>query len=113
LSEQGKNTPGPWQTLPEEVDRDYIRVRGTRIGCKYKIANVPHTIIPGQTYGVDETRADARLIAAAPDLLAALEALTPILEAAESNASGNPEWFWVSPRINAAREAIAKAKGDA
>ena len=43
-------------------------------------------------------------------LVAAIEGLTPILEAAESNASGNPEWTWVSPRINAARAALAAAK---
>lgn len=55
--------------------------------------------------------ANARLIAAAPELLAALIALAPILATAESNASGNPEWEAVSAKINAARAAIAKATG--
>lgn len=54
----------------------------------------------------------ARLIAAAPELLDALKALDEsILGRAESNASGNPEWEYVSRRINAARAAIAKAEG--
>ena len=53
---------------------------------------------------------DARKIACHDQLVAAIEGLTPILEAAESNASGNPEWTWVSPRINAARAALAAAK---
>lgn len=68
-----KHTQGNWSVLPEECDKSYIRIRGTRLGGRYKIANV---ITP--TYdGVDkreaeETRANARLIAAAPELLEAL-----------------------------------------
>lgn len=52
------------------------------------------------------------MFAAAPDLLAAIEGLANILSTAESNASGNPEWEAVSKRINAARAAIAKARGE-
>lgn len=48
---------------------------------------------------------------AAPDLLAALVGLTDIINRAESNASGNPEWEAVSKRVNAARAAISKAEG--
>lgn len=55
--------------------------------------------------------ANARLIAASPELLSALIGIAPILATAESNASGNPEWEAVSSRINAARAAIAKATG--
>ncbi len=44
-------------------------------------------------------------------MLSALEGLKPILDTAESNASGNPEWEYVSKRVNAAREAIALASG--
>jgi hypothetical protein len=44
------------------------------------------------------------------ELLSALEGLNEsILGRAESSASGNPEWEYVSARINAARAAIAKA----
>jgi hypothetical protein len=58
-------------------------------------------------------QADARLIAAAPDLLKALIDLNAgILPSAESNASGNPEWEYVSKRVTAARAAIAKATGE-
>jgi hypothetical protein len=57
----------------------------------------------------DEAEANAHLIAAAPDLLDALQGVMDILGRAESNASGNPEWDYVGPRVAAARAAIAKA----
>jgi hypothetical protein len=44
-------------------------------------------------------------------MFAALTSLKPILDSAESNASGNPEWEFVSGRVNAARAAIAKVTG--
>jgi hypothetical protein len=45
-------------------------------------------------------------------LLTAMKALDEcILGKAESNASGFPEWEYVSARINAARAAIRKAEG--
>ena len=68
-----KHTPGPWQALPEEVDKPYIRIRGTRLGDRYKIANVVTPTYNGaELQEADVTRANARLIAAAPELLAAL-----------------------------------------
>jgi len=70
--QQAKFTPGPWKALPEETGRDYIRIRGTRLGGRYKVANVVMADLPRE---VDETRANARLIAAAPDLLSALDRL--------------------------------------
>lgn len=51
----------------------------------------------------------AKLIAASPELLEALQGVMDILGRAESNASGNPEWDYVGPRVAAARAAIAKA----
>lgn len=47
------------------------------------------------------------------ELLAALEGVMPILGLAESNASGNPEWDHVGPRVAAVRAALTKAKGEA
>ena len=38
----GKHTQGPWTLLPEEADKDYLRIRGTRLGGRYKVANVHH-----------------------------------------------------------------------
>jgi hypothetical protein len=53
----------------------------------------------------------AQLLSAAADMAKALAGLKAILDSAESNASGNPEWEAVSAKINAAREALAKATG--
>ena len=47
------------------------------------------------------------------ELVAALEGVMDILGRAESNASGNPEFDYVGPRVAAARAALAKAKGGA
>jgi hypothetical protein len=71
-----KHTMGPWVVLPEEVDRPYIRIRGTVLGCRYKIANVVTPTYDGVSErDAEQTRANARLIAAAPTLLEALQRL--------------------------------------
>ena len=76
-----KHTPGPWQVLPEECDKPYIRVRGTALGCLYKIANVVTPTYEGvRPEEAQETRANARLIAAAPDLLKSLKAMATIID---------------------------------
>lgn len=75
-----KHTPGPWQTLAEELNRPYIRVRGTRLGERYKIANVLAPVYEGvHNREADETRANALLIAAAPMMYEALKQIEPIL----------------------------------
>ena len=74
-----KFTKGPWQILPEEVDKDYIRIRGTVLGGRYKVANVPTPTYEGvPPREVEETRANAVLIAAAPELFAALQAIADL-----------------------------------
>ncbi len=102
-----KHTPGPWKALPEEVSRPYIRIRGTQLGCRYKVANV---FCPNyenvSDREVDETRANARLIAAAPGLIEALELLLPFV-------TGN---YWpgieADPAIDKAQAIYKKALGE-
>lgn len=76
-----KGTLGPWQALPEEVDKPYIRIRGTRIGGRFKIANILTPVYENvHEREADETRCNAQLIAASPDLLAALQSLVEIYD---------------------------------
>lgn len=72
-----KYTRSPWKALPEEVDKPYIRIRGTRLGERYKIANVITPVYDGvSSKEAEETRANAKLIEASPLLFEALEGLT-------------------------------------
>ncbi len=101
------HTRGPWSVLPEEADRDYIRIRGTNLGHRYKIANVLTVHYEGgRPSEAEETRANARLIAAAPELLSALQRTLNWL-------SGYPGGGTMAPYgpYEQAREAIAKATG--
>lgn len=68
-----KHSRGPWVIKPEEVGKDYIRIRGDVAGSRFKIANVLTPTYDGvHEREAEETRANARLIAAAPELLAVL-----------------------------------------
>ena len=93
-----KHTPGPWN-VSEEFD-------GTSI--KAGMFHVTHTI---QACGFHEpdvdkavTQANARLIAAAPELLDALNAMLTHM--------GMDEDEWNKVTFNQARAAIAKATGE-
>ena len=97
-----KHTKGSWEILPEECDKPYIRIRGTYLGGRYKIANVVTPVFDGVSpKEAEETRANARLIAAAPELLEALQELSLYV-------SHNGD-MWVR---NKALQAIAKATGE-
>lgn len=108
-----KHTSGPWTVMPEESDKSYVRIRGTRLGERYKVANVVTPDYPGaQETEAQETRANARLIAAAPDLLLALD------EMVREFVKCFPIYYYAEPwahdknvALKFAREAIAKATG--
>lgn len=91
-----------WEVFPEEDDKPYIRIRGTCPGGRYKVANVPKPSDEGHDgWALHEARADAHLIAAAPDMLDALEGLLNALPSATTH-----------PAIAQARRALAKARGE-
>lgn len=111
-----KHTAGPWSVLPEEVDRPYIRVRGTQPGGRYKIANVPTPVYDGVLdREADETRANARLIAAAPYLLNVVCEMEAFSEAAMNDCidAGDEQGriVWLA-RLEHCRGAITKAQGE-
>jgi hypothetical protein len=88
------HTPGPWV-----VDRSRNIVAHSPVGAVF-LADV-YSGGPG----IATANANARLIAAAPDLLAALESLTDVAEHdGECLSEGH---------ITTARAAIARAKGEA
>ncbi len=98
------HTKGPWAVLPEECDKPYIRIRGTLLGGRYKVANVLKPIYDGvHEQEAKETRDNAKLIAAAPDLLKSLKgvlhAVSPYME----------QDGYLTIRIGLARAAIRKA----
>lgn len=63
-----KHTKGPWIVLPEEHDKKYIRIRGTLLGGRYKIANVNAVVYDEKISTIisereaEETRANAKRI---------------------------------------------------
>ena len=112
MSEQVKHTPGPWrydQSHPQVVE-------GRDNGGLW----VRRALAYGHTES--EVDANARLIAAAPDLLAALRDVSRQLEAYKEFAE---QWFtdgvpedWrgrcacANAELDKARAALAKAKGE-
>lgn len=102
-----KHTPGPWEMKPEEVDKPYIRIRGTQLGGRFKIANVLTPVYDGvPEREAKETRANAQLIAAAPELLEALQLCEEFMSQLPSTG------FDGLARIEGARKAITKALGE-
>jgi uncharacterized NAD-dependent epimerase/dehydratase family protein len=100
-----KHTPGPWIALPEEGDKPYVRIRGTRLGRRYKIANVMNAGYDNPPEReAEETRANARLIEASPDLLEALQEVFVIGDRLVADVYGHEF-------KEKARAAIAKATG--
>ena len=92
-----KHTPGPWTMHPRFDDGAEVCAIAPVAWCS--VAST-HGASGSQVIDVDEARANARLIAAAPDLLAALHHISL---ASQNSMSSKEE----CGRI--AREAIAKA----
>jgi hypothetical protein len=86
MNSETKFTKGDWQLLPLEDDKEYIRIRGTVLGCKYKIADVDdmkhHHSQDKQWCKLEreEAIANAHLIAAAPELYAMLDRYATTLD---------------------------------
>ena len=94
-----KHTPGPWT-----IEDDSIEASGAPICVLYDASDFPCWDGPaGQLEA--ECEANARLIAAAPELLAACELAAEVLEQPESGGQAHAH--------AALTVAIAKAKGGA
>jgi hypothetical protein len=106
-----KHTPGPW--AQPEIKRAHNRWHVEGGGRLVAAAGGPQFAIPA-----DEADANARLIASAPDLLAALQRLQqsyyPLTRRkSESHLDASLRWSDEQDKAHdAARTAIAKATGD-
>jgi len=96
-----KHTPGPWFTCEQVKQPHPHALVGIGNGSTH-VAYV--SVTPANAFEAD---ANARLIAAAPDLLAALRNCVETLDAAKQQANGGCEWI----ASIEARAAIAKAEG--
>jgi hypothetical protein len=122
-----KHTPGPWHYEPGDVGDDsvgigptapYIYADPENDGnvvpiCTMDTPARPTGQPPRDEYdecieSIGDERANARLIAAAPDLLEALRALLPL---AEFGAREQSPPYADGHLIDAARAALAKAEG--
>ena len=95
-----KHTHGPW-----EVDRFYWTIQRRMFG-----PDEPEVEVIGRLTNGEEAEANARLIAAAPELL---EALVELTRWANVAGCGREEGSILDQNIKAARAAIAKATGTA
>jgi hypothetical protein len=103
MAEQTKHTPGPWMAWLDEDTNKFSVYRDRGRGVGEWVAEVHGTKGCFQ--------ANARLIAAAPDLLSELQALVNAVDGYIEAAirDGEPVYL-ASPE--SARAAIAKARGD-
>jgi hypothetical protein len=99
----GKWTPGPWTTDFQFGERTIVKG-----GQRYPICNT-HTAPWGETNCRRET-ANAQLIAAAPAMFAALEAVVAYLDTIEGLGEGGTSAYDV-PSIMA-RAALSQALGE-
>ena len=98
-----KHTPGPWEVSEEWHGDLYIDsyIEGEGDTALAKIVN--------NVCKTDQAEANARLIAAAPDLLEACKEALNVLEDWDdlNQPDDGPEWLFVT----AMKDAIAKAQG--
>lgn len=102
-----RHTPGPWY-VSGTIDGYAIRYRDQ--ADYYTIATAHDDIGAWRNTDDEEAAANARLIAAAPELLEALRMMLEDADDAHGRGDGTP---WVTfASMNRARAAIAKATGD-
>lgn len=113
MTEQ-KHTPGPWVVSRESNEwnsptaprREIDALKACEFGgepTRYRLACVQYPPTQAGTMGAQEREANARLIAAAPDLLAALK---DIIEGVDEC------WMFDNPgSVDRAQAAIDKAEG--
>lgn len=104
-----KHTPGPWVVVEGLGRTDEVRIRIESESTALDICTLswfdpePHDRV--------QMSADARLIAAAPELLAALEWALPFAEKYENTFPGGPRQQLMEAKLAEVRAALAKVRG--
>lgn len=99
---EGKFTPGPWEWW---TSNSFLRLSSQATGKDGGVID-SYAMSDGHT-SLSVSKADMALIAAAPELLEALQLSVKAMQ--EGRLVSYPEWYGA---INKAREAIAKAIGE-
>ena len=101
-----KWTPGPWNIGSSDLpaSRLSIHCKGHKDSCHSTVALMVSRGVIGISH--DEEFANARLIAAAPELLEALEDCVAVMDRELAGLKV------IQPELSAARAAIAKATGE-
>lgn len=104
MTTKQKHTPGPWQLggFGKVYSPGRVPAVDNGLPTAYEVASVPFRPMDALGVHQDETRANARLIAAAPDLLASLKAIVEYEKSPDFS-----KWKRV---IDVAAEAVAKAE---
>jgi hypothetical protein len=104
-----KHTPGPWVIQDNAAHGIHIYSNGGPFGGGLHVARVSNSA----GIGYDGQEANARLIAAAPDMLAALEAYDAAMSSCWGDIDGLPPGNPDAARCwLLARAALAKARGE-
>ncbi len=106
MSAKSKHTPGPW--VLGALRREFRQINA--VSCEQPWEEFASVAVKLDGIPSKEGEANARLIAAAPDLL---EALTLCLRFAETEANQEDACYDAKPAVEKARAAIAKAEGRA
>lgn len=109
-----KFTKGPWEIKPLEDDKEYIRIRGTVLGGRFKIANVGdgkfhHDNSDWCKFEREEAKANAHLIAAAPEMYEMLSEIKQVIESGHELGEMVSRVQDFGEEIN---ELLAKARGE-
>ena len=101
------HTPGPWT-----IDVDHVEGYIVFLGANGESVCAMAWSTDADYEPTETDKADARLIAAAPSLLAALEEALAEMETIDGNLADGRETYVSSGRIEQARTAIAAARGE-
>ena len=109
MSTTTQHTPGPWQFNDSDacIWPGMFASRRAPVATVFTAAQPEGELSQESDYFTDEEAANARLIAAAPDLLEAAERMIGFIT------HTLPAAAWMNePWLQPAREAIAKARGE-